>query len=104
MGSDSKWMVGVRFLSGNGKIVHHFYVIDGATNGAQACRAAGERARQAFECAVRQGADLDAQWVQVQRVVRDPLGMVGLSSPLAPEETEPSVCGLAHKVALLKAA
>ncbi|MGI5414081.1 hypothetical protein ACQEV9_45765 [Streptomyces chartreusis] len=91
MSADNKWMVGVGFCSRSGEIVRHFYVIDGVTSGLQARRAAGARAREILEWADRQGSDLDAQWLQVQRVVRDPLGRVVLSSPLTDEETGSSV-------------
>ncbi|GHH66525.1 hypothetical protein FHS35_008857 [Streptomyces umbrinus] len=105
MGTDNKWMVGVCFCSSNGEIVRHFYVIDGVASGLQARRVAGARARETFECADRQGSGLDARWLQVQRVVRDPLGRVVLSSPLTDEETgssvESLVCDPARTTALV---
>lgn len=80
MTGDDKWMVGVRYHSADGRLVRHFYVVDGTRTEAQACR-------QAVECAGRKGEGLDAQWIQIQRLVHDRLGGVELSSPLALADT-----------------
>ncbi|MFJ4466974.1 hypothetical protein ACIP2X_05550 [Streptomyces sp. NPDC089424] len=43
IGEDA-WMVGVRYRSVDGRLVHHFYVffvVDGVTTASQACHAAG---------------------------------------------------------------
>ncbi|MFG2306585.1 hypothetical protein [Actinacidiphila glaucinigra] len=90
----SKWMVGVRFPSAAGRAVRHFYLVDGAVSSAEARSTAVSEAGRVSELAGRQSAELDPPWVEVQRVVRDPLGRVGLSAPL-PVEGKASSEGLA---------
>lgn len=82
MSSENKWMVGVRFHSGGGRPVSHFYLVDGAISGAEARSAAVSKAEGASERAARNDAELDASWVKVQRVLHHPLGKIGLSAPL----------------------
>jgi hypothetical protein len=82
----SKWMVGVRFWSEAGNDVRHFYLVEGNISGAEARRAAAREAASDSEFARRQGAKLDEDWVQVQRVVQDDIGRIRLSAPL-PDET-----------------
>ncbi|MGW3747205.1 hypothetical protein ACWD62_43630 [Streptomyces sp. NPDC005146] len=88
--SDNKWMVGVRFHSGGGRAVSHFYLVDGAISGAEARSVAVSKAERAAERAARNDAELDASWVRVQRVVHDLLGNIGLSAPLPHEEAAPA--------------
>ncbi|MGI5414096.1 hypothetical protein ACQEV9_45845 [Streptomyces chartreusis] len=77
---DDKWMIGVRYHSEDGRLVRHYYVVDGAKTETQACR-------QAVERAGRKRAGLDSQWIQIQRLIHGDLGRVELTSPLALADT-----------------
>ncbi|MFJ2398153.1 hypothetical protein ACIOTI_36170 [Streptomyces sp. NPDC087843] len=78
MSSPNKWMVGFRFRSEVRGVVEHFYLVDGTAGSAGAHRAAARMAVPASERAGR----LEVQRVQIQRVVTDLLGHVGLSAPV----------------------
>lgn len=78
MSSDSKWVVGFRFRSEVRGVVEHFYLVDGTAGTAGARRTAAQMAGPAPERAGR----LEVQRVQIQRVVTDLLGNVGLSAPV----------------------
>ncbi|MEV5785045.1 hypothetical protein AB0L42_29135 [Streptomyces sp. NPDC052287] len=78
MSSANKWMVGFRFHSEVRGVVEHFYLVDGTAGSAGAHRAAAQMAGPASERAGRR----EVQRVQIQRVVTDLLGNVGLSAPI----------------------
>ncbi|MFJ4989398.1 hypothetical protein ACIP9H_37070 [Streptomyces sp. NPDC088732] len=82
MDRGSTWMVGVRLPSAARSAVRHFYLVDGAVSVVEARSAAVSEAGHAADLAGRHGAAHDTLHVEVQRVVRDPLGRVGLSAPL----------------------
>ncbi|MFF3563612.1 hypothetical protein ACFYXS_26530 [Streptomyces sp. NPDC002574] len=86
MDRGSMWMVGVHFHSAAGSAVRHFYLVDGAADGSEA----RTRAVGAIGCVPRLAGghvgDVGTPWVEVQRVVEDPLGRVGLSAPLLAQE------------------
>ncbi|MEW1777774.1 hypothetical protein [Streptomyces sp. NPDC086777] len=79
MNSHTMWMVGFRFWSEAGTDVRHFYLVRGVASEAEAQRAAAHKAGTVPEHTRRRGAELDAEWIQVQEVVRDGIGRCRLS-------------------------
>ncbi|WP_194280443.1 hypothetical protein [Streptomyces fagopyri] len=82
MSSDIQWMVGVRLRSAAGRPVSYFCLVDGTVSGTEARSTAVSRMAGTPGMADRVGTDPDDSWVQVQRVVHDPLGRITLSAPL----------------------
>jgi hypothetical protein len=90
MSKANRWMVEVRFTCASGRVVRHFYMVDGAS-GAQACTAARKKAMATTPCE-RAGliqAEIDARSVQAQKVVLDPLWGVALDEPFQPHAAAP---------------
>lgn len=81
MNNHTMWMVGFRFWSEAGTDVRHFYLVRGVASEAEAQRAAARIAGAAPERTRRKGAELDAEWIQVQKVVHDGIGRCRLSDP-----------------------
>ncbi|MDX3234437.1 hypothetical protein PV392_01780 [Streptomyces sp. ME03-5709C] len=74
------WLVGLRHRSGSGALVHHYYVVAGTPEGAEALRRARRCADQPPERLLRGDATVDASWAEVRRLVPDALGRFDLAA------------------------
>ncbi|MDX3071094.1 hypothetical protein ACIP98_13700 [Streptomyces sp. NPDC088354] len=79
-------MVGVHVRSAAGRAVRHFYLVHGAADGGQARTGAVGEACCVSRIAGGHQACSGTPRVEVQRVVEDPLGRIGLSAPLPAQE------------------
>jgi hypothetical protein len=75
------WLVGLGFRTPCGRLVRHFYVVDGMADPEQAHEAALGRANDPSERAGRGNLRPDDGCVEMRRVSRDPLGTWRLSVP-----------------------
>ncbi|MER6010419.1 hypothetical protein [Streptomyces bluensis] len=75
------WLVGLGFRTPCGRLVRHFYVVDGMAGPARAHEAALERANDPSERAAHANLRLDDGCVEMRRVLRDSLGAWRLSTP-----------------------
>jgi hypothetical protein len=75
------WLVGLGFRTPCGRLVRHFYVVDGMADPEQAHGAALARANDPGERAVRGSLRLDDGCVEMRRMSRDLLGSWRLSVP-----------------------
>lgn len=82
MSSMKKWLVEICFSSDAGRLVRHFYVVDGASSSEQARSVVRERVEIPYACTGENDAELNWHWGQVQRFITDSMGCVALSQPL----------------------
>ncbi|MFI6494623.1 hypothetical protein [Streptomyces sp. NPDC050564] len=75
------WLVGLGFRTPRGRLVRHFYVVDGMADPERAHEAALERANDPSERAAHANLRLDDSCVEMRRVSRDALGTWRLCVP-----------------------
>jgi hypothetical protein len=81
MVTEGSWLVGLGFHTSCGRLVRHFYVVDGVADPEHARDAAIARSAAPGELAARDDLRLADGCVEIRRVVRDPLGVRRLSAP-----------------------
>lgn len=81
MESGRSWLVGLGFRTPRGRLVRHFYVLDGTAGPEQAHEAALELANDPSERAAHGNLRLDDGCVEMRRMSRDLLGAWRLSAP-----------------------
>ncbi len=79
--TEEPWLVGLGFRTSCGRLVRHFYVVDGVDGPEQARRAALDKSAAPVERAARDGLRPVDGCVEIRRVTRDPLGVPQLSAP-----------------------
>ncbi|MFD8424898.1 hypothetical protein [Streptomyces sp. NPDC059466] len=94
MSGDDRWMVGFRFRREARGTVDHFYLLHGTAGSTGARRAAARMTGLASERAGRRGCRVEVERVQIQQVVTDLLGHVGLSAPIPGVGALPAVSSL----------
>jgi hypothetical protein len=78
---EGSWLVGLGFHTSCGRLVRHFYVVDGIADPEHAREAALEKSAAPGERAARGGLRLVDGCVEIRRVMRDLLGVRRLSAP-----------------------
>ncbi|WP_399896099.1 hypothetical protein ACGH7X_40700 [Streptomyces sp. BBFR51] len=84
MVTESSWLVGFEFHTASGRVMHHFYVVFGTADPAQARDIALARADTPGERAARGGLHADGEHADTRRLVSDPLGVRYLAAPCRP--------------------
>lgn len=77
-----KWLVGLHFHTANCQSVWLYYVVDEAFDGPYAVRAAIQRAKSDPERVAGGEALVEADQVEVQRILRDEIGRIRLTRSL----------------------
>ncbi|MCX4766770.1 hypothetical protein OG562_38560 [Streptomyces sp. NBC_01275] len=77
--NQGKWLVGLQFHTANSQRLWLYYVVDGAFDTIHAVRMAVQRAGNDPDGVARGGGRAEADQVEVQRILRDPLGHYRLS-------------------------
>ena len=90
MVTDGSWLVGLGFRTPCGRLVRHFYVVDGAADAEHARKAALERADQPRERAARADLRLEDGCVEIRRVLARSCGVPGgLACPMYMHRSPP---------------
>jgi hypothetical protein len=81
MVTEGSWLVGLGFHTSCGRLVRHFYVIDGIADPERAREAALVRSGVPGERTAQDNLRLVDGCVEMRRVILDPLGVRRLSAP-----------------------
>ncbi|WP_093459603.1 hypothetical protein [Streptomyces melanosporofaciens] len=69
-----RWLVGFRFRAATGRLVRHYYLVDGATDAEHARQLAARRVHSVAERGARRDATVDPDWTEIRQMRRDPVG------------------------------